>query len=152
MNAKKRRALIIRRLVREHRIASQEELLSLLEREGVDCTQATLSRHLRELGISRHATEEGPVYRASRERTWLEAMREVVGAEVHSIQHNDHLVVLRTLPGRASGVAAFIDRLERPEILGTIAGDDTLFVAPAADTPAAGLAQLIRDEIAQENT
>jgi transcriptional regulator of arginine metabolism len=131
MTNRARRRALIKRLVHSTRISSQEELARLLEEQGVDCTQATLSRDLRDLGIARRNTTDGPVYQLDRKATYIEALRRVVGMEIVDVRHNGSLIVVRTLSGRAEGVAGFLDSWGNARILGTVAGDDTVFVAPA---------------------
>jgi len=132
MTNRDRRRALIKRLVQDHRIGSQEELARLLEAEGVEVTQATLSRDLRDLSISRKNTADGPVYQLDRKAIYIEALRRVVGMEILDVRHNGSLIVVRTLAGRAEGVAGFLDSWGNPRLLGTVAGDDTVFVAPAA--------------------
>ncbi len=144
MTARERRHLLIKRLVQRERIQSQEELVRLLEREGISCTQATLSRDLRDLNIVRRNTARGPEYTLDRRPVYIDALRKVVGMEVLNVRHNQSLVVIRTMQGRAEGVAAFLDTWKNTNILGTVAGDDTVFVAPCDTTQIAELADQIR--------
>ena len=123
----------IRRLIRTHEVSTQEELGQLLAREGIDVTQATLSRDLAQLGAMRVSRPEGgTVYGLedapppSGEARLLE-----LGEMILSVEDNELLVVVRTRPGSAPLVASAIDQARLPESLGTIAGDDTIFVAPA---------------------
>lgn len=150
MSIKHQRAHLIRRLLREHRVRSQDELVALLGNHDVEVTQATLSRHLRELHIVRRATPDGPVYQEDTAALLRAELAEVVGREVLTVQHNGQLVVLHTLPGRASGVASWLDHLGWIEVLGTLAGDDTVFVAPGPGIETAHLAQRVREVVAQE--
>lgn len=123
----------IRRLIRAHAVSTQEELGQLLAREGIDVTQATLSRDLAQLGAMRVSRPEGgTVYGLedapppSGEARLLE-----LGEMILSVDDNELMVVVRTRPGSAPLVASAIDQARLPESLGTIAGDDTIFVAPA---------------------
>ena len=135
MTRRNQRHNLIRQLVQEQRVPSQEALLSLLSSQGVNCTQATLSRDLRLLGIHREVDSDGPRYRLDGKRQYLAALRKVVGMEILSVHENGSMIVIRTLTGRAEGVAAFLDSRNDADILGTVAGDDTVFVAPrSADT------------------
>ncbi len=135
---------MIKRLVQAHRIGSQEELVGLLEAQGISCTQATLSRDLRDLSVVRRNTAHGPAYMLDRSAVYVDALRRVVGMEVLTVRHNDSLVVIRTMQGRAEGVAAFLDSWDNENILGTVAGDDTVFVAPADTARITELVQEIR--------
>ncbi len=123
----------VRELLLSRRIATQDELRQLLVEHGIHVTQATLSRDLARLG-ARHTTlpDGGPVYEL--EELPVAPMADpVLGLPgiVHSIADNGALVVLHTQPGAASAIARSIDRARLPGALGTLAGDDTIFVAPA---------------------
>lgn len=131
MSEKQKRRRLVRQVLREEVVSSQEQLASLLAERGVSCTQATLSRDLRDMGVSRERTAEGLRYIMDTRARYLAALREVVGMEILDVQHNGSLVVLRTLAGRAQGVAAYVDEQNDPRVLGTVAGDDTVFIAPA---------------------
>jgi transcriptional regulator of arginine metabolism len=130
-------------LVRSRRIATQDELLAALRAEGFDATQATLSRDLARLGARRVSDPAGGTrYELSVEerRDGLDA----VGRLVASVSCNGSMVVVRTHPGSAPAVARSVDLAQLSEILGTIAGDDTVFIAPAREQRARALADRIR--------
>ncbi len=130
MTASDRRRDAVARLLRARRIGTQEELLTALEGEGFRATQATLSRDLARLGARRVSRPEGAFYEVDGPAgpDGLAALRGLV----QGAQANDSLVVVRTAAGAASAVARAVDDARLPEVLGTIAGDDTIFVAPAA--------------------
>ena len=104
--------------------------MHLLADHGVVTTQATLSRDLRDMGITRSMTSRGPRYQVDQRARYMRALLRVVGMEIVDIRHNGSMVVVRTLSGRAEGVAAILDARGDMDILGTVAGDDTVFVAP----------------------
>ena len=138
-----RRREAVARLLRQRRIGTQEELLAALGEAGIGATQATLSRDLARLGARRVAGPGGgTVYELPEEerRDGAEALRGLVG----QVACNGSLVVVRTHPGSAPAVARAIDLARLPEVLGTIAGDDTVFVAPARDGRAGPLAERVR--------
>jgi transcriptional regulator of arginine metabolism len=137
------RQIAIKQIIAEESIGSQEELCEALHRNGFEITQATLSRDLKELGIARVNTPEGLRYvlnPLNEERR----LQSFIGYEVEQISANESLVVVKTLPGRAQGVAEIIDSLHNPLILGTIAGDNTIFVTPASVGKTDELAALLR--------
>jgi len=138
MRPAERRRDAVARLLRVRRIGTQEELLSALGREGFRATQATLSRDLARLGARRVSRPEGAFYEVDGPppQEGLPALRGLVGA----LDANASLVVVRTAPGAASAVARAIDDARLPEVLGTLAGDDTIFVAPAGALPPRRLA------------
>jgi transcriptional regulator of arginine metabolism len=133
MTSPERRRDAVARIIRSRRIATQEELLEALAGAGFRATQATLSRDLARLGARRVSRPEGgTVYEladgAAAAAGGLSALRGLVA----DIATNDSLVVIRTPPGSAPVVARAIDLAQIAEVLGTIAGDDTIFVAPSA--------------------
>jgi len=130
MSTADRRRQAVARIIRSRRIGTQEELLAALEAAGQRTTQATLSRDLARLGARRVSRPEGGTfYELAPDEDALELLR----AQVSSIVANASLVVIRTVPGSANAIARAIDLAQVPEVLGTIAGDDTVFVAPAGN-------------------
>jgi len=124
-----RRRDAVARIVRTRRIGTQEELLAALAREGFRATQATLSRDLTRLGARRVGRPDGVFYEV--DGPTAEASQAALRGLVVAIDTNASLVVVRTAAGAASAVARAVDDARLPEVLGTIAGDDTIFVAPA---------------------
>jgi len=129
MTGSERRRDAVARILRARRIGTQEELLGALAREGFRATQATLSRDLTRLGARRVSRPDGAWYEVDGPApvSGLPALRGLVVA----IDTNASLVVVRTAAGAASAVARAVDDARLAEVLGTIAGDDTIFVAPA---------------------
>lgn len=130
MTSADRRRDAVARILRSRPIGTQEELAAAVARAGFAATQATLSRDLARLGARRVSRPEGgTVYEldGAAEGHGLGALRGLV----REITANASLVVVRTHPGSAPAIARAIDLGEVPEVLGTIAGDDTIFVAPA---------------------
>ena len=130
---KTERLLAIEKIIRETKINSQEEILNKLKRKGMPCTQATLSRNLRQLGVCRIPDGSGG-YRyslpdVSTANTDLSAKFSILPV-IRDIIEAKGMFVIKTLPGAASSVALFIDNAGRYEIAGTIAGDDTLLLIP----------------------
>jgi transcriptional regulator of arginine metabolism len=118
MNKRDRQQKILT-LIRAKPVGTQEDLRALLEKTGVPATQSSVSRDLEELGVvKQHGHYTLP-------RTNGAATRGLL-----SLDHaGDSLVIARTVPGLASGVAVEIDAAAIPEIVGTIAGEDTIFIA-----------------------
>jgi transcriptional regulator of arginine metabolism len=127
-----------RRLLAHRRIGTQEALLSALAREGVKATQATLSRDLTRLGARRVSREDGAYYEVAGPPG---GPGPALSGLVSTVTANRSLVVVRTAVGAASAVARAIDDERLPEVLGTLAGDDTIFVAPAGSVRPSGLAE-----------
>ncbi|MCS7076171.1 MAG: arginine repressor [Bacteroidia bacterium] len=144
--AKQQRHFKIIELINKYDIASQEELTKLLHEADIEVTQATLSRDLSELGIAR--IREGNHYKyAQLQREELTVIQQIVGLEVRSIEHNNVMIVIKTLIGRAQGVAFFIDSRHIEGVLGTMAGDDTIFVIPRNIDDIEHICQEIKDAI-----
>jgi len=127
------RLLAIEKIITEEKISSQEELLRKLKGKGITCTQATLSRNLRQIGVGRMPDGTGG-YRYS----LSENMRNIVNTSVklnivpviQDIVEAKGMMIIKTIPGNASNTAFFLDGTGRYEIAGTIAGDDTILLIP----------------------
>jgi transcriptional regulator of arginine metabolism len=130
MNGRGNRLRSIRKIIAESRIASQDQLLHLLEKEGLAVTQATLSRDLKVLKVGKVPDEKGEYYYVLTESEGesLEGCIEDFKRGYLSLVFSHNLGVIRTLVGHADTVAIALDRLELPQVLGTIAGDDTILV------------------------
>ena len=135
-----RRRALVRQLLAGREIGTQEELRRLLLAQGIHVNQATLSRDLAQLG-ARHAARPGggTVYDLAEPGVQdpLSALREL-GHRVLSIDANPALLVIKTEPGSAPAVARALDLARLPESLGTLAGDDAVFLAlrsPATARP-----------------
>jgi transcriptional regulator of arginine metabolism len=130
MANKRARLATIRELIEAREVGSQEELRKLLRQRGWDVTQATLSRDLHELGVARVSTPEGARYTLSASASpggegnpVLEAVLPPLFSTVDGV---GEMVVIRTVPGGAQPIARAIDAEAWPDILGTLAGDDTI--------------------------
>lgn len=137
------RQIAIKQIITEQAIGSQEELCASLHKSGFEITQATLSRDLKELGIVRVNAPDGLRYvlnPLNEERR----LQSFIGYEVEQISANESIAVVKTLPGRAQGVAEIIDSLHNPLILGTLAGDNTIFVTPTSVGKIDDLVKLLR--------
>ncbi len=131
-------------LVSQHNIGTQTDLEKALKKKGYSVTQATLSRDIRELGLIKIATSGGQYRYASRQTIddstttahTSHATLASVKRFVKRIDWSGNTIVLNTDSGAAPPVAEAIDRLELPEILGTVAGDNTIFIVVHKDTTA----------------
>ncbi len=129
MSAKLKRQSKIKRILTDRIISNQDQILRMLKSEGINVTQATLSRDFADLGVIRVFTELGVQYLLS-SVDYGKEIAKLVGLEILNVSYNETAIVIRTLAGRAQGVAHYIDRLNKEEVLGTIAGDDTVLVIP----------------------
>jgi transcriptional regulator of arginine metabolism len=131
---KTERFVAIEKIISEENISSQELLLKKLERAGISCTQATLSRNLRQMGVSRIPDGQGSYRYAMSSRAGISSsapdLKLNIVPVIRDIVEAKNLMVIRTIPGNANATAYHIDNSGRYEIAGTIAGDDTILVIP----------------------
>ena len=147
---KQKRQFAIREILEAQHISSHEELALALRQAGFPTTtQTTVSRDLAEMGIGRLVTPKGPRYMID-SHTDDTRIRALMSYEVTSIQQNESMIVIKTLAGRAQGVAELIDSMHSPHILGTIAGDNTIFIAPKSIREIARLVCELRAFITSE--
>jgi len=141
------RRAALARILRQSAVGRQSELVSLLRREGFDATQSSVSRDLRELGVAKAG-----------DRYLLPAVEDAltpshfgaVSGFLKEIRHaGPSLTVLRTVVGSASSVAIAIDKARWPEVVGTLAGDDTIFIATGNTRAQRRLAQRLRASFAR---
>ncbi|HUR19232.1 MAG TPA: arginine repressor [Vicinamibacterales bacterium] len=128
-------------VIDQEAVASQEELRQRLATRGIEATQATISRDLKNLGLVKRAGD-GAYVRPGVERSspvTEEHLRRAVAALVRNIERVGNLVVVRTDPGQAQGVAVLLDRAQVAEVAGTIAGDDTILIICRAEKAASEL-------------
>jgi transcriptional regulator of arginine metabolism len=128
--AKQKRHASIRELVQSHRVGSQEQLRELLETRGFDVTQATLSRDIRELKLIKVHDPEGGTHYTLPPEAWdaAPALTRLLPALYLGAEGTGNLLVVKTMVGGAQAVAEAIDWEEWPEVLGTLAGDDTILI------------------------
>ena len=127
-------------LIAKFVIETQDDLIERLNEEGYSVTQATISRDIRELRISKVLGENGKYHYTLPKQTTdslKKDLRHTYMDSVTSVACGGNIVVIKTHPGLAQAVAAGIDGMHIPELLGCVAGDDTIF-AVAKDTETAG--------------
>ena len=140
----------IGRLLEEQPISSQAQLVELLAADGVVATQATVSRDLEELGAVKVRIPGGTMAYALPEHAKEvaapdEHLRRVMGEFVVEVAHSGNVVVLRTPPGSAHVIGSALDRASLPEVLGNVAGDDTLILVCAEQATGADVAAQLAD-------
>ena len=135
MKTKNNRLEALRMIISSRQLGSQEELLNALQEEGFQLTQATLSRDLKQLKVAKASTLRGNyVYVLPNDTMYKRVstpsnVRNMMGESgLLSIKFSGNMGVIKTRPGYASAIAWNIDSKELPQILGSIAGDDTIFV------------------------
>lgn len=133
-------------IIREYPIETQDELLSRLKDEGYRVTQATISRDIKDLRLVKSLGSDGR-YRYTVNDSSSEDIRtnfaQIFTSSVKSIDRAQNLVVVKTLSGMANAVCAALDSIGNDAIVGTIAGDDTIFIACRSD----GLAQQLTESL-----
>ena len=130
MKGKQERHRIIKEVVGNGKVASQEDLAALLESRGIEVAQATLSRDIRDLGITKLHDGTGYFYSLPGASPSRVIPFGTIGSSVSiiSLEFAGQLAVLKTMPGHANMVAAIIDASSLPGVAGTIAGDDTIML------------------------
>jgi transcriptional regulator of arginine metabolism len=142
MNTQFRQAQILR-IVNRKRVHTQEELVHELAQAGIRTTQVTLSRDIRKLGLAK--TAEGYVAPpAAGNRPAAGAAAAMAREFLQEVRTAQNLVVLKTPPGKANALAVEIDRENWREVVGTIAGDDTILIVTPDNTAAAALGRRLR--------
>lgn len=136
----------IAKLLEGHAVTSQGQLVELLEADGMRATQATVSRDLEELGAVKVRVPGGELVYAIPELPKDQVapedhLRRVMSEWVVDVEPSANLVVLRTPPGSAHVVASALDRAGLPDVLGTVAGDDTMIVVVAEKAGGATVAK-----------
>jgi transcriptional regulator of arginine metabolism len=129
MSKKKERQFTIKQIVQEDTIENQANLLKQLKKKGFRTTQATLSRDLHEMGIVRAPAADGYRYVIA-EQEGTHFFNKVIGMEILGVHHNENTLVVKTITGRAKGVAIFIDQLKHRNIVATLAGENAIIVVP----------------------
>ena len=136
MNPKKDRLIAVRNVIKENALESQEELLNVMKSKGFEVTQATLSRDIKQLKISKIPDAEGNyIYTLPQENhytisSFQKKSKEQIPYGFANIEFSGQLAVMKTRPGYASALASNIDARAQHEIMGTIAGDDTILIIP----------------------
>jgi transcriptional regulator of arginine metabolism len=145
---KNRRQSAILELIDREPLHSQEQLRRLLQRQGYKATQATISRDIRDLGLVKRAGD-GADQRSGADdaspETALGALEHAAAEFLRTVDRVQQLVVVRTGIGQSQPLAVAIDRARLPEVVGTIAGDDTILVIARSDRRAAELVKRLEE-------
>lgn len=145
----KRQSKIVE-LIKDNEIETQDRLVELLNAEGFNVTQATVSRDMRELKVTKVATGSGSQKYAvldSGDIELSERLSRVFRDGVVSIDYAQNIIVIKTLNGMAMAVAAALDSMENNEVMGTIAGDDTIFCVVKTEQKAVRLIERLKTNI-----
>jgi transcriptional regulator of arginine metabolism len=143
---KEKRQAYIRKIVQTHAVETQEMLVLLLEEAGIPTSQVTVSRDIKELRLHKTLDEENrlcyrlPYDETDKQREFALLRNGIISAEASGV-----MLCVRTETGLAQGVCAVLDRLQLPETVGSIAGDDTIFLLCKSATAAAALRERVND-------
>jgi len=143
MSTKQERQGAIRRLVQQSHLSTQAELAEALHLEGIDAVQATVSRDIAQLGLVKVRNGDGKLIYAlpgAADLRRLEQLASALRSWAHGITPTGQLVVILTRRGYAAALADAIDEAELPDVAGTVAGDNTIFVAVREGSAAAEVA------------
>ncbi len=136
MSKRRDRHFAMRQIVREQNVRTQQELADALQGLGYECTQATISRDIVDVGLKK-ASDGTYVLQEDL------ILKKMISEMLINAEQIDKFLVIKVLPGTASGVAAAIDGADFEDIVGTVAGDDTIFVLCRGEEKASDLANLI---------
>ena len=142
---KNRRHDAILDIIAEQPVSTQEELINILAEKGIKTTQATLSRDIQELSLVKKRDERGR-FRYSLPPTAL-AEKSIFEEAVISVDYAMNTIVLKCKAGMAQGTCAAIDSVEHQGIVGTIAGDDTIFILVRSEADAKKLSKKFKSEL-----
>ncbi len=140
MKKRSERQETIRQIVRNHKVRTQNDLAQHLKDLGFDCTQATISRDITDMGLLK--SQEGYYLLPEDDK-----LRQMVSNLAESAKTAGNMVVVKTTPGGAAGVAGAIDAAEIPNVVGTVAGDDSIMIATAEPDAAQHVQSLLQDLI-----
>lgn len=146
MKSERQNAMI--ELISRYDIETQEEMISRLADMGYDVTQATVSRDIRELKLTKMLTAHG-TYRYVRHQENHHRghvkLNNAVADSIVSVDYSNNMIVLKTFPGLAMAVASGIDAMNLPDVLGCIGGDDTIMIVTRGEEISADISAKIKD-------
>ncbi len=139
-------------LIADHDIETQEQLLDELKACGFQATQATISRDIKQLRIIKELGPNGTYrYQAAgpAEQMFSSRLNNIYQQCVTSAESAQNMIVIKTMPGLASAACSALDKMQLPEIIGTLAGDDTCFIVMKDSASAAALCAEIKSQISR---
>ncbi len=127
MDKKEKRQQAIKKLITAQPIEDQQELVQKLqELYGIETNQSIVSRDLRTLNIGKRDVQGRLIYETSNQ----DVRRDIMRSAILDVQHNETMLIVKTLPGLADFTAEYIDQQELDDVLGTLAGENTVFIVP----------------------
>jgi len=149
MNKSYRRGQISR-IIREQNIHTQEDLAAELEKQSIQVSQVTLSRDLRDMGVVKTAHGYREMDGLDESRDPMGHVYRVIDELLQDVRPAQNLLVLKTGPGNANALAAALDQARWPEVVGTLAGDDTVLVVTPDAESAQELRRRLRGEVVEQ--
>ena len=138
-------------LIQDHDIETQEQLLDELKKSGFQATQATISRDIKQLRIIKELGPNGTYRYVSApkpvEHAFSAKLNIIFSQCVTSVDYAQNIIVIKTLPGLAQAACSALDKLEMPELLGTLGGDDTCMIVLRDAASAATFCAEIREQV-----
>lgn len=128
---KSSRQMIIKQIINNHAISTQEELLHYLKEEGVEATQATISRDIKEMNLVKTNSANGNVKYTIFQHNKMseeEKLEQTIGEVVIKLTRVEFMTIVMTIPGNAHVIAALLDAIDFPEMVGTVGGNDTVLI------------------------
>ena len=136
-------------LIKEKSVETQQELTALLSELGFEVTQATVSRDIKELRLVKKLNNDGRyVYAPHTEESSSgisDKMTLILNKSITNVDYALNTIVVKTLTGMAQGAASVLDAMQLPDVLGTIAGDDTIFMVTKSEDAAQKLCKKLRN-------
>lgn len=139
---KSSRQMIIKQIINNHAISTQEELLHYLKEEGVEATQATISRDIKEMNLVKTNSANGNVKYTIFQHNKMseeEKLEQTIGEVVIKLTRVEFMTIVMTIPGNAHVIAALLDAIDFPEMVGTVGGNDTVLIISKDQEDAAKL-------------
>ncbi len=138
-------------IIKENNVETQQELTDFLFKVGFEVTQATVSRDIKELGLHKKLNKEGRYVYTCNEKENIDGITDemsiILNKSIVSTDYSLNTVVIKTLAGMAQGAASVLDAMHFPECLGTIAGDDTIFVVTRSEEASGKLCKKLKNMI-----
>lgn len=147
---KKNRQMKVLEIISKHEVETQDELIELLKAEDYYVTQATISRDIRELDLIKISTARG-TYKytvsshANNEKSKVNHLGHAIVSSVVNVDYAQNIIVVKTVPGMCGAVAIEIDRFTIPDLLGCVAGDDTIIMVMRTEERAAIVSEKLHD-------
>ena len=140
-------------IISKNDVETQDDLVRMLNKAGFQVTQATISRDIKELHLIKNQTESGAykyTVNETKEKSDMNVLMRIFKDTVLSIEAAGNIVVIKTLTGSANAAAEVVDGLHIPEIVGSIAGDNTIFIAVRDQNSAIGIVSRFRQMLSSQ--